>query len=425
MNSKTDIDKHNADDSSPAILTKTDPQHAESYCYQIKSVATSITGYMVEGFDLLMIGFLIAAITTSLSISDTAAAALVTWTLIGTVAGGIFFGIFSDRFGRVKALKWGIGLYIIATTLCFLSVGYYDLLIYRFLVGFSLGGEYGIGMTLVAEAWPSKKRGRVASYVGLGWQSGVLLAAILPPILMPLIGWKGMFLVGILPALVAFLLRNSFHEPKIFQQQKSVKKDQLSIKLLFRDAKTTKNSIGIIILTSVQNLGYYGLMIWLPTYMAKRFNFSLTKSSLWTAVTIIGMGVGIWLFGRMADKLGRKPTFLIYQVGAFIMVLLYSQLASPELLLIAGAFMGLFVNGMLAGYGVVISESYPTEIRATAQNVLFNIGRGIGALGPILVAHLATQYSFSLAIAFLASIYIFDIAATLFLISESKNNQLH
>ncbi|RKS85171.1 benzoate transport [Orbus hercynius] len=405
-------------------LNHNDTSQAESRQYQIKSVATSITGYMVEGFDLLVIGFLLAAISTSLSVSPTSAAALVTWTLIGTVVGGIFFGVLSDRFGRVKALKWGIGLYIIATTLCFFSFGYYDLLIYRFFVGFALGGEYGIGMTLVAESWPSSKRGRVASYVGLGWQSGVLMAAILPAILMPFIGWKGLFLVGVLPAAIAFMLRSRLPEPKIFTQKRDHKKQKVPIKLLFCDARTIKSSLGIIILTSVQNLGYYGLMIWLPTYMAKQFNFSLTKSSLWTAATIIGMGVGIWLFGRMADKLGRKPTFLIYQVGAFVMVLLYSQLSSPELLLIAGAFMGLFVNGMLAGYGVLISESYPTEIRGTAQNVLFNIGRGIGALGPILVGYLAQQFSFSLAIAFLASIYILDIIATLFLIKESKNNIL-
>lgn len=392
----------------------------ESRDYQIKSVSTSITGYMVEGFDLIMIGFLIAAISTSLSVSPTTTAALVTWTLIGTVAGGIFFGVLSDKYGRVKALKWGIALYLISTTLCFFSQGYYDLLIYRFLVGFSLGGEYGIGMTLVAEAWPANKRGRVASYVSLGWQSGVLLAALLPTVLLPLVGWKGMFLVGILPALAALYLRTRLHEPKIFEQKRTQEKKKVSFKLLFADAKTTRSSIGIMILTSVQNLGYYGLMIWLPTYMAQKFGFSMAKSSAWTAVTIIGMGVGIWLFGRLADRLGRKPTFILFQIGSFVMVLLYSQLSSAEILLVAGAAMGLFVNGMLAGYGVLISETYPTEIRGTAQNVLFNVGRGVGAVGPILVGYLVSQYSFSLAIGFLASIYIVAMIATVFLIKESK-----
>ncbi len=179
-----------------------------------------------------------------------------------------------------------------------------------------------------------------------------------------------------------------------------------------------------MILTSVQNFGYYGLMIWLPTFMAKQLGFSLGKSSLWTAVTILGMGVGIWVFGKLSDYFGRKPTFIFYQVGALAIILIYAQLDDPMTLLFAGAIMGMFVNGMYAGYGVLISESYPTEIRATAQNILFNVGRGIGATGPLVVGVLASTYSFAYAIALLASIYVLDVIATVFLIKESKGVSL-
>ncbi|MGG4610286.1 MFS transporter [Providencia sp. Me31A] len=404
----------------------TPSEEGESRNYQLKTVGTSITGYMVEGFDLLMIGFLISAITVALSVTPTEAGALVSWSLLGTVAGGVSFGIISDKYGRVFALKWGIALYMVFTTLCYFSVGYTDLLIYRFFVGFAMGGEFGIGMTLVAEAWPAKKRARASSYVGLGWQSGVLMAAILPPLLIPLIGWKGMFLVGLVPAVIAFIMRSRLREPEIFLKAKRSQsvKNKFSLKLLFADKATTKTTIGIVILTSVQNFGYYGLMIWLPTFMANNLGFSLSKSSVWTAVTIIGMGIGIWLFGRLSDRFGRKPIFITYQLGAFVMVLVYTQLTDPTILLFAGALMGLFVNGMLAGFGVLISENYPTEIRATAQNILFNIGRGVGATGPLIVGLLATTYSFTYAIALLASIYVIDIIATVFLIKESKGVSL-
>lgn len=404
----------------------TPSEEGESRDYQLKTVGTSITGYMVEGFDLLMIGFLISAITVALSVTPTEAGALVSWSLLGTVAGGVSFGIISDKYGRVFALKWGIALYMVFTTLCYFSVGYTDLLIYRFFVGFAMGGEFGIGMTLVAEAWPAKKRARASSYVGLGWQSGVLMAAILPPLLIPLIGWKGMFLVGLVPAVIAFIMRSRLREPEIFLKAKRSQsvKNKFSLKLLFADKATTKTTIGIVILTSVQNFGYYGLMIWLPTFMANNLGFSLSKSSVWTAVTIIGMGIGIWLFGRLSDRFGRKPIFITYQLGAFVMVLVYTQLTDPTILLFAGALMGLFVNGMLAGFGVLISENYPTEIRATAQNILFNIGRGVGATGPLIVGLLATTYSFTYAIALLASIYVIDIIATVFLIKESKGVSL-
>jgi MFS family permease len=132
------------------------------------------------------------------------------------------------------------------------------------------------------------------------------------------------------------------------------------------------------------------------------------------------MAFGIWLFGQLADRFGRRPIFFLYQAGAALSVVAYSQLTDPTALLIGGAIMGLFVNGMLGGYGALISELYPTEARATAQNVLFNLGRAVGGFGPLVVGTLAAQYSFQLTIALLASIYLVDILATAFLIPERK-----
>jgi MFS family permease len=180
----------------------------------------------------------------------------------------------------------------------------------------------------------------------------------------------------------------------------------------------------MLILCSVQNFGYYGLMIWLPSYLANRFHYSLTQSALWTAVTILGMAFGIWLFGELADRVGRRPMFLAFQLGAAIMVVVYSQLTTPAALLVGGAVMGLFVNGMLGGYGALLAELYPTAARATAQNVLFNLGRGVGGFGPLVVATVAGHWSFAAAIALLAVIYLVDLAATAFLIPERKGAPL-
>ncbi|GAK27921.1 MFS transporter [Serratia liquefaciens] len=390
-----------------------------------KAMLASVTGYAMDGFDLLILGFMLPAISIEMGLSSSAAGSLVTWTLIGAVLGGVIFGHLSDRFGRIRVLTITILMFSLFTGLCALAQGYWDLLAYRTLAGIGLGGEFGIGMALIAEAWPAEKRNRASAYVGMGWQLGVLAAAFLTPLLLTHIGWRGMFLVGLLPALASFLIRRTLGEPEAFVRQQSTGK-QLSfaqrIGLLFKDRATSKASIGIFILCSVQNFGYYGLMIWMPTYLAKNFGFSLTKSGLWTAVTVIGMTFGIWLFGVLADRFSRWKIFISYQIGAVVMVMvvIYAQLSDPTLMLFAGALMGMFVNGMIGGYGALISDTYPVQARATAQNILFNLGRGVGGLGPLVIGALVTQVSFAAAISLLAAIYLLDIYATLFLLPKKQ-----
>jgi len=408
---------------SPGVLPVGKVNEGEDYAR--KAVIASTVGYALDGFDLLILGFILAAISSDLGLTSTQAGSLVTWTLVGAVVGGIVFGWLSDKFGRVRVLNWTILVFAVFTGLCAVAQGYWDLLAYRTIAGLGLGGEFGIGMALAAEACRPEQRARMSSYVGLGWQAGVLAAALVTPILLPLVGWRGMFAIGVLPALVAFVIRRFIGEPKIFiESRKSTAPRENSFKLLVADAKTTRASLGVVILTSVQNFGYYGVMIWMPSYLSRQFGYSLTKSAGWTAVTILGMAFGIWLFGQLADRIGRRPIFLLYQVGAVLSVLAYSQLESQYALLIGGAIMGMFVNGMLGGYGALISELYPTQARATAQNVLFNIGRAVGGFGPLAVGAVAAKYSFSHAIALLASIYVLDIIATLFLIPERKGAAL-
>ncbi|MEJ0071622.1 MAG: MFS transporter [Pseudomonadota bacterium] len=385
----------------------------------------SALGYAMDGFDLLILGFMLRIISTDLGLSPAEGASLVTATLLGAVVGGLVFGALSDRLGRIRVLTWTIVVFAVFTGLCALAQGYWDLLFYRTAAGVGLGGEFGIGMALVAEAWPASKRARVSSYVGLGWQLGVLAAAILTPLLLPVIGWRGMFALGIFPAVAAYVIRRTLHEPEVFvRNTREAPKDAVPLRLLVKDRATSFASLGMVILCSVQNFGYYGVMIWLPSYLSSRFGYSLTQSAAWTSVTIAGMAVGIYAFGQIADRIGRRPAFLGYMLGAAVMVVVYSRLIDPVALLVAGAVMGFFVNGMLGGYGALMSELYPTRARATAQNVLFNIGRAIGGLGPVVVGAIAAVAGFDFAIALLALLYVVDMIAFWLLIPARGTGEL-
>src|SRR5438309_5490216 len=238
-----------------------------------KALIASAVGYAMDGFDLLILGFMLRAISADLHLTPTQAGSLVTWTLIGAVVGGILFGILADYYGRVRVLTWTILLFAVFTGLCAFAQGYWDLLIYRTIAGLGLGGEFGIGMALVAETWPARLRGRACSCVALGGQAGVLIAALTVPLMLPSIGWRGVFIVGLIPGVIAFVVRWYVGEPKIFTDHVQKARSTMPVSLLVKDAATTKVSIGMFILCAVQNFGYYGLMIWLPSYLATKFGF--------------------------------------------------------------------------------------------------------------------------------------------------------
>jgi len=405
----------------PAASTLPDGVTAEAR----KALIGSAVGYAMDGFDLLILGFMLRAISAGLGLAPAQAASLVTATLIGAVLGGILFGMLSDQIGRVRVLTYTIVLFAVCTGLCALAQGYWSLVVFRTLAGLGLGGEFGIGMAMVAEAWPDSMRARASSYVGLGWQAGVLAAAFVTPLLLPVIGWRGMFAVGVVPAVAAFFIRHGLEEPERFVANVAhAGRHPSSLRLLVIDGPTARVSLGMAILCGVQNFGYYGVMIWLPNYLASRFHYGLTQSAVWTAVTIVGMGIGIYAFGQVADRIGRRPAFLGYMLGAAIMVVVYAHLTAPGALLVGGAVMGFFVNGMLGGYGALMSELYPTVARATAQNVLFNIGRAIGGFGPVAVAGIASAYGFDTAIALLAVLYLVDMLAMWLLIPERRGSVL-
>ena len=408
-----------------------------------KIMWASIIGYAMDGLDVLILSFAMAAIVSEFGLTLGEGGMIATYTLIGTVLGGYIFGIFADWWGRVHTFSLTIIIFSIFTGACSFADNAVHLDILRFLAGLGLGGEYGIGMTLVSETWPGAKRARATAGVAMGWQAGAVLAAILAAVVLPDYGWRGLFLVGVLPALLAAWARHGIKEPPMWVQRKEMKKalqarkdagekltaeeeEQLTeakkfpLAHLFADKKTTITTIALTIMTSVQNFGYYGIMVWLPMILLKEHGLTTKSMSGWMIVTVIGMIAGIFVFGWLCDRLGRKKPYLLFYVCAAAMVYIYVNLGTPIALLFGGAFLGFFCNGMMAGYGTLLSENYTTDARSTAQNFIFNTGRAVGGFAPVIIGTIAQTNGFNTAFVLLSAVYLAAAVNVLFFVKDTK-----
>lgn len=408
-----------------------------------KIMWASIIGYAMDGLDVLILSFAMAAIVSEFGLTLGEGGMIATYTLIGTVLGGYIFGIFADWWGRVHTFSLTIIIFSIFTGACAFADNAVHLDILRFLAGLGLGGEYGIGMTLVSETWPGAKRARATAGVAMGWQAGAVLAAILAAVVLPDYGWRGLFLVGVLPALLAAWARHGIKEPPMWVQRKGIKKalqarkdagekltaeeeEQLTeakkfpLAHLFADKKTTITTIALTIMTSVQNFGYYGIMVWLPMILLKEHGLTTKSMSGWMIVTVIGMIAGIFVFGWLCDRLGRKKPYLLFYVCAAAMVYIYVNLGTPIALLFGGAFLGFFCNGMMAGYGTLLSENYTTDARSTAQNFIFNTGRAVGGFAPVIIGTIAQTNGFNTAFVLLSAVYLAAAVNVLFFVKDTK-----
>lgn len=409
-----------------------------------KIMWASIIGYAMDGLDVLILSFAMAAIVSEFGLTLGEGGMIATYTLIGTVLGGYIFGIFADWWGRVHTFSLSIIIFSIFTGACAFADNAVHLDILRFLAGLGLGGEYGIGMTLVSETWPGAKRARATAGVAMGWQAGAVLAAILAAVVLPDYGWRGLFLVGVLPALLAAWARHGIKEPPMWVKRKEMKKalqarkdagekltaeeeEQLTeakkfpLAHLFADKKTTITTIALTIMTSVQNFGYYGIMVWLPMILLKEHGLTTKSMSGWMIVTVIGMIAGIFVFGWLCDRLGRKKPYLLFYVCAAAMVYIYVNLGTPIALLFGGAFLGFFCNGMMAGYGTLLSENYTTDARSTAQNFIFNTGRAVGGFAPVIIGTIAQTNGFNTAFVLLSAVYLAAAVNVLFFVKDTKN----
>ena len=377
--------------------------------YQVKVGTLVSAGFGLENMDIMFLSFALSSIIGEFGLTTTEAGAISTVTNLGMLLGGILFGILADKFGRVKMLSLSILIFGLATGAIYFSHSVTSLYILRFIAGIGGGGEYGVGMTILAENFSKKKLGRTFSIVAVAGQVGAMCAAILSMNILPTYGWRFLFLFGLVPVVLTVFIQKHLKESDSFKAIKTENKGKISD--LFKTRQLTHQTLVLMWMAIVQIAGYFGLMNWLPTIMQKKLNLTVAGSSSWMIATIIGMSLGMLTFGQILDKLGPKVAFGLFLIASSLAVYVLTIPTTLASLTLVGAVVGYFSNGMFTGYGAVVSRLYPPEVRATANNVIMNTGRCIGGFSSIVIGFILAHYSIMTVMLFISVLYILSFLA--------------
>lgn len=372
-------------------------------------LASMSSGFLLENMDVMFLSFSLSEIIAQMHISSAAGGWIGTFTNLGMFFGGALFGLLGDRIGRVKTFSYTIFLFAIATGLTYFAHNITALYALRFLAGIGAGGEYGVGIALIAENFQANQIGRASSVAAVGGQIGSIVAALLAAWIIPAYGWNTLFLFGVVPVVLTYFVRRHVKESDEFlaaHKKAEETSEKISFGRLFETPRLALQTLGLMLMTIVQIAGYFGLMNWLPSIVQKKQGLSVSGSSYWMIATIIGMSLGMMVFGTIMDKIGPRWAFGIFLLGSAVVVFAIVNVTSYWTMLLAGALTGFFSNGMFGGYGAVISQLYPTEIRSTANNLIMNTGRAIGGFSSVIIGALMVHYNLYVVMGFLSALYI-------------------
>lgn len=372
-------------------------------------LASMSSGFLLENMDVMFLSFSLSEIIAQMHISSAAGGWIGTFTNLGMFFGGALFGLLGDRIGRVKTFSYTIFLFAIATGLTYFAHNITALYALRFLAGIGAGGEYGVGIALIAENFQANQIGRASSVAAVGGQIGSIVAALLAAWIIPAYGWNTLFLFGVVPVVLTYFVRRHVKESDEFlaaHKKAEETSEKISFGRLFETPRLALQTLGMMLMTIVQIAGYFGLMNWLPSIVQKKQGMSVSGSSYWMIATIVGMSIGMMVFGTIMDKIGPRWAFGIFLLGSAVVVFAIVNVTSYWAMLLAGALTGFFSNGMFGGYGAVISQLYPTEIRSTANNLIMNTGRAIGGFSSVIIGALMDHYNLYVVMGFLSALYI-------------------
>jgi MFS family permease len=396
-----------------------------------RAFTACVGGWALDAMDVQMYSFVIPTLIAIWGITRAQAGVLGTAALLVSAAGGWLAGWFADRFGRVRTLQVAILFFAVFTFLSGLAQNFEQLFAARALMGIGFGGEWAAGAVLLGEVIRAEHRGKALGLMQAGWAVGwgaaALLYAFFFSVLPPETAWRALFLVGILPALLVFFVRRYVEEPEVYRRSRAelaARGDRPSFFEIFRPPLLRVTFLGGLMGTGAQG-GYYAVTTWLPTFLRTERHLSILDSAGYLAVSIAGAFCGYLTGGYLADRIGRRLTFLVFATGAGSVAILYTMVPfSDRAMLVLGFPLGFFASGVFSAMGPFFTEHFPTRVRGVGQGFAYNIGRATGALFPALVGILSAKMPLGEAIGLFAGIAYATMAVAAFLLPETRGKVL-
>jgi MFS family permease len=383
---------------------------------QRRTLLAAGLGWALDAFDAMLYSLVLALLMRDLGMRKSIAGLLSTLTLLASGLGGVFFGFLADRIGRKQALMASILTYSVCSFASGLATSIAMLAAARFVLGLGMGGEWNTGATLVAESWPTEFRAKAISIVQSSWALGFAVAALVAGPVARYFGWRAVFFVGILPALLTLWIRRGVPESAMWQQRPSqpfpdasdsrlgdAGKDvtsyvastrNMSFSVIFRPP-FVKATFALLLFNFCGMFAWWGLFTWLPPYLSlpvaqggRGFGVMGTTTLL-VVLNLFGMFPGYASFGWVADHLGRRKAFLIYSLTAAFLIPLYAAARLPGVLMVLGTVVAFFGTGIFSGSGIIGSEIFPTSVRARALGFTYNGARTMSSVAPLVIGRVS------------------------------------
>jgi MFS family permease len=381
-------------------------------------------GWALDAFDAMLYSLVLAMLMRDLGMSKTVAGSLGTLTLLASGIGGVLFGLLADRIGRKHALMASILTYSVCSFASGLATSIAMLALARFVLGLGMGGEWNTGATLVAESWPNELRAKAISIVQSSWALGFAAAALVAGPVARYFGWRAVFFVGILPALITLWIQRSVPESEMWKER--MLRDKRS-PLLAKNARNgapsanfsvifrppyLKHTFALLFFNFFAMFAWWGLFTWLPPYLSlpveqggRGFGV-MGMTTLMVVLNLFGMFPGYASFGWVADHWGRRKAFLVYTLIAALLIPMYAAARSQGLLLVLGTLVAFFGTGIFSGSGIMGSEIFPTAVRARALGFTYNGARTLSSVAPLVIGRVGQAKGLSWAFYLCAAGYL-------------------